>query len=249
MAIQTKLDWSKFEPQFGTWACKIKPFFMNGGFDPIYDYLKFESKRGIRIVPDSSNTFRAFKETPLNEIKTVLLGYCPYHSIGKDGIPAADGLALSCSLTGKLQPSLELFYEAIEDDLHKGLNLTYEKNPDLTYLANDGVLLLNSSLTTEYMKAGKHQELWEPFTKYVIEECLAYTGIPIVLIGKDAQYYERYMTPLTHGVILKVEHMAFAARENRAWDHKNIFSKLNTILRQNNGKEFEVDWLNEKVPF
>lgn len=244
------MQFEKFKDQFhDSWWSKIKPFIESKECDKIYEYLKFEGKRGVRIVPDSSNTFRAFKETPLNEIKAVLLGYCPYHTISKDGIPAADGLAMSCSLTGKLQPSLELFYQGIEDDLYSGLNLNYEKNPDLTYLAKDGVLLLNSSLTTEFMKPGKHQSIWEPFTKYVIEECLAYTGIPIVLIGKDAQYYERYMTPLTHGVIFKVEHMAFAARENRAWDHKNIFSKINTILRQNNGKEFEVDWLNEKPPF
>lgn len=252
MEIQTKLNWDTFEPLFGTWASKIKPFFDKGGFDSIYAYLKKESQRGKKIAPDSRHTFRAFLETPLDKIKVVLLSYCPYHSfIG--GVPVADGLAFSCSTTGKLQPSLEKFYEALEIELHDGLNLNYIKNPDLSYLAKEGVLLLNSALTVEKLKAGSHQDIWHSFTKYIIEECLAYTGIPIVLIGKDAQVFERYMTPLTHGYIFSIEHPSFAARQQTDWDTQNVFKKINTIIKNNNS--YEINWLNEdkndqnEIPF
>ena len=48
--MPTKLNWEKFKPYFGTWASKIKPFFDSGGFDPIYERLKEDSRRGIAIA-------------------------------------------------------------------------------------------------------------------------------------------------------------------------------------------------------
>lgn len=237
------MNFEKFKEQFHpSWHNKIRRFIEGEECDKIYQFLKFESQRGKKIAPDSRNTYRAFLETPLDEVKVVLLSYCPYHTF-YSGYPVADGLAFSCSVTGKLQPSLDKFYDGLEEDLYDGLNLNYVKNPDLAYLAKQGVLLLNSALTVEMNKAGSHQQIWHSFTKYVIEECLAYTGIPIILIGKDAQVYERYMTPLTHGYIFKIDHPAFAARMNQSWDTKKVFTKINQILKNNNG--FTINWLNE----
>jgi uracil-DNA glycosylase len=233
--------WDKFKDHFHeSWHHKMKPFVESKEMDKIYDYLKTESKRGVRILPDSFNTFRAFKETKYNDINAVLLGYCPYHII-YNGIPAADGLMFSCSITGKLQPSLHQFYRALEKEFYDGLNLHFYWSPDLSYLAKQGILLLNSSLTTEYQKPGKHQQLWEPFTKYVIEECLSYLGVPIVLIGKDAQYYERYMSPLTHGYIFELEHPAAAARNLRDWETDKVFTKVSHLVKMNNG--IDIKWL------
>lgn len=241
----TKLNWDKFKDKFGSWAGKFQPFFDSGGFDPIYDYLKVRSAAGHKIAPLSENTYRCFKETDLNNLKVVLLGYCPYHTFTKEGVAVADGLMFSCSITNKQQPSLELFLKGVENDVYNGLNLEYDQNMiDLSYLAKQGVLLWNSALTVESQKPGSHQQIWEPFTKYVLENVLAYTGIPIVMIGKDAQYYERYVTPLTHGYIFKVEHPAAAARENREWNTNGVFKKVDTLIKQTNG--FEIDWLNTK---
>ncbi len=244
---KTKLEWDKFEPFFGTWASKLKPFFMKGGFNPIYEFLKFESKRGKRIAPSSFNTYRAFLETPLTELRCVLLSYCPYHTF-INGAPVADGLAFSCGITGKQQPSLTKFIEGLENDVYNGLNLNYNKDmADLTYLAKEGVLLWNCALTAEQNKAGSHQEIWAPFTKYVLEECLAYTGVPIIFIGKDAQQFKRYVSPLTHGHIFEIEHPSFAARNQQEWETKGAFKKVTEIVRQNTGHV--IDWLNERPPF
>lgn len=235
------MNFDKFKPYFHeSWHNKIKGFIESSECDKIYDFLKRESQRGKKIAPDARHTYRAFLETPLNDIKVVLLSYCPYHTF-VDRAPVADGLAFSCSITGKLQPSLDIFYGGLENDLYEGLNLNYQKNPDLSYLAKQGVLLLNSSLTVEMNKAGSHQEIWHNFTRYVIEECLAYTGIPIILIGKDAQMFERYMTPLTHGYIFKIEHPAFAARNMAEWDTKGVFTKVSRIVKENNG--FDIKWV------
>ena len=235
------MNWYNFEEFFdSSWEKKIKPFIESKECDEIYAELKQRSREGRRIAPLSNLTFKAFKDTPLDEIKVILLSYCPYHSF-YNGSPVADGLAFSCSITNKLQPSLEAFYRGLEVELYDGLNLEYYKSPDLYYLANQGVLLLNAALTVEKDKAGSHQKIWEPFTKYLIENVFAYTGIPIVLIGKDAQYYERYMTPLTHGHIFKIEHPSYAARIQQDWDTKGVFKKITTIVKQNNG--YDIKWL------
>jgi len=176
--------WDNFKNSFHpSWWNKIKPFIESPECDKIYEFLKIEGKRGKKIAPISSLTYRAFLETPLDECKVVIMGLCPYHS-AKNNVLIADGLALSCSISDSLQPSLEKFYEGIENELYNGLALNHKKSPDLSYLAKQGVLLFNAALTTEFGKAGSHLEIWEPFTKYVIEIALGYTGIPVVFLGK-----------------------------------------------------------------
>jgi len=238
--VNTKLDWNKFEPLFGTWANKIRPFFMSGGFDPIYKKLKEDGLRGKKIAPISSLTYRAFLETPLDECKVVIMGLCPYHS-AKNGQLIADGLCMSCSISGGLQPSLEKFYEGLENELYNGLNINLKKGPDLSYLAKQGVLLFNAALTTEYQKVGNHLEIWEPFTKYIIETALGYTSIPIIFLGKEAGKFQRYVTPFTHSFVL--DHPAFAARTTADWDMKGVFGKVNRIIKENNG--YSIKWLEE----
>jgi uracil DNA glycosylase len=74
--MSTKLEWSKWESQFGTWAAKIKPFFDSGEFDDIYGKLREESGRGHQIAPVSDLTYRTFQLTPIDNIKCVVLGMC-----------------------------------------------------------------------------------------------------------------------------------------------------------------------------
>lgn len=234
----------KFKPFFHeSWWTKIQPFIESEECNQIYAFLKKESQRGKIITPSSSATYRAFLETPLTDLKAALLSYCPYHTV-TNGVPVADGLAFSCGITGKRQPSLSKFIEGIENDVYNGLNLEYNQNlADLTYLANQGVLLWNSALTTEMNKPGKHQELWAPFTKYVLERCLPYLGIPIVFIGKDAQQYLKYVSPITHGHIFEIEHPSFAARNQQPWETNGVFSKVTRIVKENKG--YTIRWLNE----
>jgi uracil-DNA glycosylase len=239
----TKLNKDKFIPLFSDWWDKIEPFFDKGGFDPIYEFLQKESKRGIKIAPSSINTYRAFTETSYKDLNCIILGFCPYHQFVNNQ-PIADGISFSCSITGKLQPSLETLYRGLELDLYEGLNLDYYKSPDLTYLSKQGILLLNSELTVAKDKPGSHKEIWREFTKYLMEDVFAYTGVPIVFVGKDSQFFERYATPLTHGPLFKIEHPSAAARENRDCDTKGVFKKVTTIVKQNNG--IELKWLMEQ---
>jgi uracil-DNA glycosylase len=224
-----------------SWHEKLRPFIESEKCDDIYKFLKTESGRGKKIAPLSSNVYRCFLETPLNELKVVLMGMCPYHT-AKNGVPVADGLLMGCSVTDKLQPSLEQFYGAIEKDVYDGLNLTYVKEPDVSYLAKQGVLMLNAALTTEINKAGSHINLWEPFTKYLIEEVIGYAGVPIIFLGKDAARYKKYVPPFTWTFTLS--HPASASYKNTEWDSEGTFTKVNKILKENNNHH--IEWL---MPF
>lgn len=243
--METKLSEEKFKPLFSPdWWEKIRPFFLSGGFDKIYEYLKFESGRGKRIAPLSNNTYRCFFETPLKDLKGVILGFCPYHTF-KNFMPIADGLAMGCSTTGKLQPSLELWYNSVEKELYNGLSLEGDKNPDLTFLAHQGILLFNSSLTTEMNKAGSHMDIWEPFTKFIFEEILAIERVPVMFLGREASKFKRYMPLMSWG--FEVSHPASASYKNEEWTSGGALKQFITAIKDQSGKDIQL--LDFSLPF
>lgn len=238
--------WKNFEYLFHeSWHSRIRPFIESSECDKIYEFLKFESQRGKKISPLSSNVWRCFLETPFDELKLILCGFSPYHTF-KNNLPVADGLLMSCSVTNYPQLSLFQWYQAIENELYDGINLNYIKNPDLLFLAKQGVLLLNSSLTVEYMKAGSHNLLWEPFMKYLFEEVLSGTGVPVVFLGKESAKLEKYVAPFTW--VFKVSHPASASYSGTEWDAEELFKKINKVLMDQNG--YKIDWLDiDNLPF
>ena len=237
--------WEKFKEHFHeSWHDVMRPFIESEKCDEIYAFLKSEGRRGKKIAPLSSDTYRCFKETPLDKMKVVLLGMCPYHTLF-DGVPVADGLLMGCSVTGKLQPSLQQFYDALERDLYNGLNVHIKKSPDVSYLAQQGVLMLNAALTTEINKAGSHQTIWEPFMKHIFENAIAPSRVPVVFLGKEASKFKRYMAPLTWS--FELSHPASASYKNTDWNTDKTFSKLNRMMIDE--RQEYVNWLNENPPF
>ena len=239
------MDFNKFKHQFHpSWHAKIRPFIESEQCDKIYAFLKAESKRGKRVAPLSMHVWRCFKETSLDDLKVVMVGLCPYHTL-KNDVPVADGLLMGCSITEQIQPSLEQYYGAVERDIYDGLNLHIIKDPDVSYLAHQGVLMFNAALTTEINKAGSHLDIWEPFVKYLFEEIINHLGIPIVFLGKDAAKYKKYTGIFTH--VFELSHPASAAYKGAEWDTEGVFSKLDILLEETNG--FTVNWLQVDVPF
>jgi uracil-DNA glycosylase len=235
------MNWINFKDQFHeSYHQKIKPFIESQECDLIYEHLKQRSRKGHKIAPSSSLTYRCFRETPLDEIKVVMMGMAPYHTV-KHGEYVADGLLMGCSVTDYLQPSLEQFYTGIENELYDGLTLNHWKNPDVLHLAKQGVFMYNASLTTEVNKPGSHLEVWHPFTKYVFENIIGYLGVPIIFLGKDAAKFEKYLPPFTWTFTLS--HPAAAAYKGTQWSSEGVFTKVNKILKDNNN--FEIKWLQE----
>jgi len=235
------MNWDKFHSHFHeSWHHKMRPFIESEECDKIYEHLKQRSRKGHKIAPSSSNTFRCFLETPLDEMKVVLMGMAPYHTMMKTmngNIMIADGLLMGCSNTDYLQPSLSNFYSAIERELYEGRIM--DRPADVSYLAKQGVLMFNASLTTEINKAGVHLDLWHPFTKYVIEEVINYSGVPVVFLGKDAAVFHKYIGPFQW--TFKLSHPAAAAYKGIEWDTEGVFKKVNKILKDNNN--FVINWM------
>lgn len=233
---------------FGSWWPKIEPFFLAGGFDPIYKELKQRSSRGVKIFPSSENVFRAFQECSPDNLRAIIVGMCPYHSLS-NGLVIADGLALSCSITKYPQPSLDYFWGALEKELYSNLCVPCLRNPDLSYLSNkEGVMLLNAGLTVEMGKAGSMNKLWEPFMEYLFTKVFDVHGVPVILLGNEAQKLEKYINPFNF--ILRVSHPASAAYKNEdCWDSKGVFQELDMILKHKHGRG--INWFDEidEAPF
>lgn len=195
---------------------------------------KIAQERKIKnIIPQSSEVFRCFSETPFGEVKCVILGLSPYFTA-----KTADGLAFSSKYSAELgkrmPPSLVNIMGAVERDCYKGLLL--DKNPDLTRWAKQGVLLLNTALTTEEGSADAHLHLWKNFTKEVLKALSEYnTGIIYCLWGSKAKEFKKYINP-KYNYILECSHPASAAYNNCVWEC-NHFSEINKILKQNNNEE------------
>ncbi len=237
------IPWEKIEPKLGKWASNFLPFYEGGGFDAIYAELKKQGQN-VKILPEGKDLFKAFELCPKEKLCTIWLGQDPYPTI-KYGKVVADGLAFSCGYTKEEQPSLKLIYDAMEEDLFDGMNLSMLREPSLEYLAKQGVLLLNSSLTTPEGKPGTHKELWRPFMTFFFKEVMAgISGIPIVLFGKQAEEYEE-LVDLKMNYTKTVEHPAAASYQQRPFRHNKLFKWTNTILKDNNN--LEIDWLN--LPF
>lgn len=228
--------WEKFAILFDeSWHVKIKPFIESEECDRIYAFLKHESMRGKKIAPLSSHVFRCFKETKYDELKVIFMGFSPYPTF-MNKVPIADGLLMSCSITDVPQPSLIEFYKTLNKELNTGR--TTKRHNDLSYLAKQGVLLFNSSLTCEQNKAGSHCELWKPFTVYLMENVFT-TGAPIIFLGKEAAKFKEYIFPFTWS--FELSHPAYAARSGVEWETDNIFLKINKILKDNNN--YKIEWL------
>lgn len=174
--------------------------------------------------PDYKDIFRAFKLTPYDEVKVVILGQDPYHEVGQ-----AHGLSFSV-LCEKLPPSLVNIYKEISSDLGVLVN----QDGNLEYLAKQGVLLLNTILSVRNHEAFSHKSLgWEKFTDNVISE-INKIDRPIVFIlwGAPAQKKKKLLNNPKHLIIESAHPSPLSSY--RGFFGSKPFSKANDYLKENN---------------
>ena len=183
------------------------------------------------IYPLRENVFNAFKLTPFNEVKVVIVGQDPYHGEGE-----AHGLSFSVQDPTPLPPSLKNIYK----ELYEDLGIEPAKSGDLTKWAKEGVLLLNSTLTVIKDTPNSHSKLgWQTFTDYVIK-LLNSKDTPIVFIlwGNFARSKKAFITNPKHLVIESAHPSPFSARYG--FFGSKPFSKTNDFLIKNGLKP--IDW-------
>ena len=211
------------------WGDKLKSFILSSDFDKILQKLESETNEGKRFVPQLKYLFTAFEKCHYDKLRVVIIGQDPYPYLN---VP--DGMAFSCSHRGKPEASLRYMFDEIQRTVYE--DETYIREPDLTRWAEQGVLLLNSALTTTAGKPGVHQILWRPFMAFLLDILAWYNpGIIYVFMGKVAAQWAEGMPDNCHKLF--VSHPASAAHMTaERWDSKDVFNEVNRILNKTNGE-------------
>ncbi len=197
----------------------------------LMSFLDNEYKNKI-IYPKRDDIFNAFKLTPLDEVKVVIIGQDPYHQPNQ-----AHGLAFS-TLDNKLPPSLKNIYKEMENEF----NTVIFNSGDLTYLARQGVLLLNTILTVEKSKPLSHDiSEYKQFTSSILT-LLNELQQPIVFLlwGNEAKKYSKFLNNKNH-LVLSASHPSPLGANKGGWFGCNHFIKVNEFLQNNNSDS--VEWV------
>lgn len=195
-------------------------------------FLQSAKTEGRTLYPASKNIFNAFAHTPLDKVKVVILGQDPYH-----GLNQAHGLSFSVQKGVQFPPSLQNIFKELKAEYK---DFKYPAHGDLTQWADQGILLLNATLTVEAHKAGSHQKLgWETFTDKVIQRLSEKrSGIIFLLWGKYAQAKAELIDKSKHHVLVSAHPSPFSAHSG--FFSNNHFKKVNEILEKNGEKG--IDW-------
>lgn len=183
-----------------------------------------ELREHTTIYPPSKKVFYALQATPFNQVKVVILGQDPYHGPGQ-----AHGLAFSVPEGIKAPPSLRNIFKEIQNDVYAG-DSQIAFSTDLTRWAQQGVLLLNATLTVEAGKAHSHCDIgWQHFTDQIIASLSDQRQhLVFILWGRFAQLKESVLDRKRH-CILKASHPS-PLSAYRGYLGCRHFSKANAYL-------------------
>ena len=196
----------------------------------IKSLLEKEKKLGKEIYPSTENIFRALELVSPGDVKVVVVGQDPYHDINQ-----ANGLAFSVNKNNTIPPSLKNIYSEIKRDL----NSETLQNGDLTQIAKQGVLFLNSVLTVEAHKPGSHLNIgWQEITDSIISLLSSEKNIVFMRWGNFAQLKEKFID-LNSNLVLKTSHPS-PLSAYRGFTGSRPFSKSNKFLKSK-GKKI-IDW-------
>lgn len=214
-----------------SWLAHLQGQFEQPYMQSLKAFLLAEKQQNKVIYPASNNIFNAFNSTPLDQVKVVILGQDPYH-----GPHQAHGLCFSVQPGIKPPPSLQNMFKELQRDL----GFAIPSHGCLQSWANQGVLLLNATLTVEQAKAGSHQGRgWETFTDKAIQlvndQC---QGVVFLLWGSYAQKKAAFIDARKH-LVLKAPHPS-PLSAHRGFIGCGHFSAANQYLMCAN--KSPVDW-------
>lgn len=213
-----------------TWKKVLSEEFSKPYFEQLTQFVvsEYASKN---IFPKGADIFRAFNLTPFDQVKVVILGQDPYHEPNQ-----AHGLCFSVQDGIKFPPSLQNIFK----ELSAESDFKIPVSGNLTKWAEQGVLLLNATLTVEAHKAGSHQNKgWEQFTDAVIhklaENC---QGIVFILWGAYAQRKGAFIDSSRHCILKSAHPSPLSAY--RGFFGNNHFGKANEYLIQRGNQP--INW-------
>lgn len=213
------------------WHNQIGEEFKKDYMLSLREFLVCRKQQGAVIFPPAPQWFAALNTTPFDQIKVVILGQDPYHGPGQ-----AHGLCFSVLPNIKVPPSLANIYKELKSDL----GIEQPNHGCLTSWAEQGVLLLNTTMTVEQGQAGAHQgKGWERFTDTIITKINTQRqGVVFMLWGSYAQKKATMIDPERHLVLQSVHPSPLSAY--RGFFGCRHFSQANNYLKKQNIEP--IDW-------
>jgi uracil-DNA glycosylase len=208
----------KIEP---TWQAQLSVEFEQPYFHRLVSFVK-EEYTARRCFPKGNQIFAAFDRCPFDSVKVVIIGQDPYHGLGQ-----ANGLCFSVNDGIAFPPSLINIFKEIESDLQ----IPFPTSGNLERWADQGVLLLNATLTVRESEAGSHQNQgWETFTDAVIQKISdAKENIVFLLWGGFAKKKGAKINRSKHHV-LETGHPSPLSANRGLWFGNRHFSQTNNYL-------------------
>lgn len=205
-----------------SWKTQLAEEFEKPYFKQLTDFVRLEylSKQ---VFPPPQKIFAAFDRTPFDKVRVVILGQDPYHGPGQ-----ANGLCFSVQDGIRIPPSLKNIYK----ELYADLDILPRESGNLEHWADQGVLLLNATLSVEARQAGSHQKKgWEEFTDAVIKKISEdKEKLVFILWGAYAQKKGAVIDASKHFVIKSPHPSPFSAHSG--FFGSKPFSKTNAYLAE-----------------
>lgn len=214
-----------------SWLSVIGEEFDKPYMKGLKQFLLEQKKLGKVIYPEGKNIFNALNTTHFDDVKVVILGQDPYHGPGQ-----AHGLCFSVLPGVRFPPSLQNIFK----EIHQELGISFPEHGCLQSWAEQGVLLLNATLTVEQASAGSHQRKgWEIFTDVVISRLAeGRDGLVFLLWGSYAQKKGAFIDSRRHTILKSVHPSPLSA--HRGFMGNGHFALTNQAL-VSQGKE-PIDW-------
>ncbi|NNC50606.1 MAG: uracil-DNA glycosylase [Flaviramulus sp.] len=210
-----------------SWKSILEEEFNKPYFKELMKFIKSEYYHNT-CFPPINQIYNAFNYCYFNDVKVVIIGQDPYHDYGQ-----ANGLCFSVNEGVNHPPSLKNIFKEIETDL----GISYPESGNLKRWANQGVLLLNATLTVRAHQAGSHQKMgWETFTDAIIKKISANKeNVVFLLWGSYAKNKAKLIDETKHFILMSGHPSPLSA--NRGfWFGNRHFSKTNYQLEQAFGK-------------
>ncbi len=203
-----------------SWRERLQPEFDAPYFEQLTDFVRHEYAT-TRVYPPGREMFAAFEACSFDKVKVVILGQDPYHEPGQ-----AHGLCFSVNDGVPFPPSLQNIFKEIHDDIGTPIPMS----GNLTRWANQGVLLLNATLTVRAHQAGSHQNRgWERFTDAVIHRLAdEREHLVFMLWGAYAQRKGEFIDRTKHLVLQSPHPSPLSAHRGFFGNHH--FSRTNEYL-------------------
>lgn len=207
-----------------SWREILQEEFDKPYFSALVNFVKQEYSQGT-CYPPGRLIFNAFAQCPWTAVKVVIIGQDPYHEPGQ-----AHGLSFSVQDGVQFPPSLQNIFKEIQADL--GTPIPFSGN--LTRWAEQGVLLLNASLTVRAHQANSHSTLgWQKFTDAAIQALAAHREHLVYMLWGGYARSKAYMIDKTRNLVLESVHPSPLSANRGGWFGQHQFSRCNAYLQEN----------------